>query len=86
MKTTIKLLTFLSAPFILASCGEEKTVGSTDDAYPLKVCVVSGEELGSMGSPHVITHEGVTVKLCCESCVEEFEKDAATFVAKLKTE
>jgi hypothetical protein len=53
------------------------------DGYPLSVCVVSGEELGSMGEPVVIQHEGREVRFCCKSCVEKFRKDPAKYLTKL---
>lgn len=53
-------------------------------AYPIKVCVVSGEELGSMGKPEDVIFKDVLVKLCCEGCKEDFDKDPAKFVAILK--
>ena len=52
--------------------------------YPLKVCIVAGEKLGSMGKPVVIKHEGVTVKFCCKGCIEDFEEDPEKFIAKLE--
>ncbi len=58
-----------------------KTSGA---AYPIKVCVVSGEDLGSMGKPEEVTHKGVLVKLCCEGCKEDFDKDPAKYVALLQ--
>jgi YHS domain-containing protein len=60
-------------------------VSGGDDGYPLKSCVVSGDDLGSMGSVYVHKHEGVTVKFCCDSCLKDFEKDPKTYLAKLKT-
>jgi len=63
--------------------GGEKQSSVPDD-YPLDVCVVGGEKLGSMGKPVVIKHEGVTVKFCCEGCIEDFEKDPKKFIAKLE--
>lgn len=56
----------------------------TADGYPLKTCVVSGEELGGMGEPVVVKHGEVTVKLCCKSCVDDFNAEPEKFVAKLK--
>jgi hypothetical protein len=53
-------------------------------AYPLDTCVVSGEKLGSMGPPVVITHEGTEVRFCCKDCVEKFNKEPAKYLAKLK--
>lgn len=54
------------------------------DAYPLKTCVVSGEALGSMGDPVSVEHDGTTVKLCCKGCIKKFNKDPATYTAKVK--
>jgi len=53
-------------------------------AYPLDTCVVSGEKLGSMGEPVVVTHNGTEVKLCCKGCIKKFEAEPEKFVAKLK--
>jgi len=52
-------------------------------AYPLDVCIVSGEKLGSMGEPIVVVHQGQEVKFCCKSCKPDFEKEPAKFIAKL---
>ena len=52
--------------------------------YPLKTCVVSDEKLGEMGAPYVFTHEGREVKLCCKSCLKDFNKEPAKFVKKIE--
>ena len=52
-------------------------------AYPIKHCVVSGEELGSMGNPVVKTNDGREVQFCCNGCVKTFEKDQAKYMKKL---
>lgn len=59
-----------------AAAGPAKT-------YPLDVCIVSGEKLGSMGDPIVLVHEGQEVKFCCKSCKPDFEKEPAKFLSKL---
>ena len=64
--------------------GEHGTSTKGDD-YPLKTCLVSDEDLESMGGAFVHKHEGVTVKFCCEGCVEDFQKDPKKFLAKLET-
>ena len=89
MKIQLALVGVAAAgSLLLAGCGGgEETVGAGDGVaadYPLKVCVVSGEELGSMGEPYKLTHEGTTVLLCCEPCEEEFNEDPAKYLAKLK--
>lgn len=62
----------------------ETAVEGAADSYPLKTCVVSGEELGSMGKPFVVTHEGTAVKLCCSGCEKDFMKDPAKYVKMVK--
>lgn len=52
-------------------------------AYPLKTCLVGGEELGSMGDPVEYVHEGRLVQFCCESCIDEFKNDSTKFLAQL---
>ena len=56
---------------------------SATNAIAQTVCPVSGEELGSMGEPVVVTHEGKEVKLCCKSCIKKFNADPATYTAKV---
>jgi len=51
--------------------------------YPLDVCVVSGEKLGSMGKPAVLTHEGREVRFCCPACIPKFKEDPAKYIKKL---
>lgn len=86
----LHLLTTLPLILILTSCGEDnvETSGKEDDKaaekYPLTTCVVTGEKLGSHGDPHIIQHEGTTVKFCCPPCEDDFKKEPAKFLAKLK--
>ena len=52
--------------------------------YPLKKCPVSDEALGEMGKPVKVTHEGTDVYLCCKSCLKDFNKNPAKYVALVK--
>jgi hypothetical protein len=36
-----------------------------------------------MGEPVVKVYDGQQVKFCCNSCVKDFEKDKAKFIAKI---
>ena len=86
---------FVAAGLIITGCGDhghdhghdrgkpEKT-SSSDDNYPLKTCLVTDEELTSMGKPFVKVWNGTTIKLCCEGCMEDFEKEPKKFLAKLE--
>jgi len=51
--------------------------------YPLKECVVSGEALGSMGTPVDKVYNNRLVRFCCMGCIEDFEADPATYLKKL---
>ncbi len=62
----------------------ESNASAKIDGYPLKVCIVSGEELGGMGEPYVHNHEGVTVKFCCKPCLKKFNKEPEVYLAKLE--
>lgn len=51
--------------------------------YPLTTCIVSGEKLGEMGKPVVIIKDGQEVKLCCKSCVKDFNKEPEKFLKEI---
>jgi len=50
--------------------------------YPLKVCVVSGEALGS--DRLVYSFKGQEVQFCCSHCVDDFKKDPAKYMASVE--
>ncbi|MEW6746090.1 MAG: hypothetical protein AB1486_25395 [Planctomycetota bacterium] len=53
------------------------------DTYPLENCVVSGEALGEMGNAVNYIHGTTLVRLCCKSCIKEFEAAPEKFLSKL---
>lgn len=68
----------------LASADPADDKGAKPKPYPLQTCVVSGEKFGGdMGAPHVFTYQGREIKLCCKSCLKDFNKDTAKFIKKL---
>jgi hypothetical protein len=52
-------------------------------AYPLKTCIVSGEELGKMGEPFRFTYKGQEIKLCCKGCEKDFNKEPEKFLQRI---
>lgn len=81
MKTKLTtLFTIALLGLSLASCS---TTGGGAKPYPLDVCIVSGNKLGSMGTPITKVHEGQEVKFCCRPCVEDFDANPAKYMAKL---
>jgi hypothetical protein len=64
--------------------GDKKGSAAVADDYPLKTCVVSGEELGGdHGDAFVFLHKGRTVKFCCEPCKDDFLEDPAKYIAMI---
>ena len=56
---------------------------AVSDNYPLKTCLVSDEGLTSMqDEAFVHVHKGVTVKFCCEGCLDEFNEEPKKFLLK----
>lgn len=76
MKLTLALLSSLLLGASLACAAPA--------AYPLKTCVVSGNELGSMGKPITKVYENQEIKLCCKPCIKKFDANPAKYLSKLK--
>ncbi len=51
--------------------------------YPLAVCPVTGEPLGSMGKPYIYKHEGREVRFCCKGCVDKLTAEPSKYLSKL---
>ncbi|GAB5559518.1 MAG: hypothetical protein SynsKO_11650 [Synoicihabitans sp.] len=69
----------------LAAHGDTTQANKND---PVTVCVVSGEDLGSMGEPVAYTHKvdgkaDVEVMFCCKRCVNRFKADPDKYLSKL---
>lgn len=56
---------------------------TSDYPYPLDVCIVSGEKLGSMGEPVVKTYDGREVRFCCAACVDTFEANQQDYLSQI---
>ncbi|RBP40346.1 hypothetical protein DES53_10852 [Roseimicrobium gellanilyticum] len=83
MKLTLTFLSTLLLTVGLTHAEDKKPTG-VPATYPLTKCVVSDEPLGEMGKPVKVSHGGTDVYLCCKSCIEDFEKEPAKFVEKVK--
>ncbi|PHX57816.1 MAG: hypothetical protein CK553_02555 [Opitutia bacterium] len=53
-------------------------------AYPLKTCIVSDNDLDSMGEQASFIFQGQTIKVCCKPCIAKFEKNPAKYLKKLE--
>lgn len=54
--------------------------------YPLDTCIVSDNELGSMGDAVSFVYEGREIKICCKPCEKKFLKNPEKYLAKLEAE
>lgn len=57
---------------------------ATPKAYPLKTCIVSENDLDSMGEQASFVYQGQTIKVCCKPCIAKFEKNPAKYLKKLE--
>ena len=62
---------------------QKNAKATSQDGYPLEVCPVSGEKLGTMGKPYIFKHEGREVRLCCQGCLDTFKKDPEKYLKKM---
>ena len=90
MKTIILTLALLIVPAFGADsqskkvdAAKSKNSGTAPKPYPLKVCIVTDNDLDSMGDESSLVHEGQTVKFCCPPCEKKFLKNPARYLAKL---
>jgi len=97
MKST--LLFFLLA-FGLASCANPTPVATAESAaasakvskktaakpkpYPLKTCLVTGDDLDDMDDRVSIVYEGQTFEFCCKPCLKKFNKNPGKYVKALE--
>ena len=74
-----------AATLLLASCAASSSGGMASGAKPYTkdVCLVTGNKLGSMGTPITMNYQGQEVKLCCRPCVAKFNADPQRYLAKL---
>jgi hypothetical protein len=52
-------------------------------SYPLSICPVSGEPLGSMGDPLDLVANGRLVRVCCKGCTRAVTTNPADAIAKI---
>lgn len=70
------------------TASEAELIAKARATYPLKTCLVSGEDLGSMGeaSPYVYHQAGKpdrVIFVCCDGCIDDFKTDPAKYLKKV---
>src|SRR6185295_18911144 len=62
---------------------DKAVIGAQGKDYPLKTCPVSKEALGEIGEVKDIVVAGRLIRLCCNDCKKDVEKDPAKFIAMI---
>ncbi len=73
----MKTILTLSILLLAAGCAFAAT------PYPIKTCLVTDNELGSMGKVVTKVYDGRQIKFCCKPCVKKFEANPAKYLSKL---
>lgn len=50
--------------------------------YPLKTCIVTDEAFDH-GKPYTFVYKGQEIKMCCDGCRNDFDKEPETYLKKL---
>ncbi len=84
MKLRILITTALLG-FTLAACTTSEPALAAEKAkpYPLTKCLVSGNDLDSMGGPITKVYDNQEIKFCCKPCIKKFEANQAKYLSKL---
>jgi YHS domain-containing protein len=83
---TLLILALLTSD-VVAMAADKPSEGqksSSPKAYPLKTCIVTDNDLDSMGEQASFVHQGQTIKVCCKPCIAKFEKNPAKYLKKLE--
>mgnify|MGYP002783884361 CR=1 FL=1 len=88
MKTKIQtnrlaLLTLGLAALISPLVAGAKEAKGAVRPYPLKLCIVTDNDLGSMGDERTFVYEGQEIKICCKPCEKKFLKTPEKYLTKL---
>ncbi len=79
----------LSASFLIIvlaatpGLGDEPTIISDSDTYPLATCLVMNQSLDAMGGAVVETINDREVRFCCAGCIGRYRADVSEYEAKL---
>jgi YHS domain-containing protein len=76
----LALAALISAGATYADAPTSAPAPAGKKTYPVDHCVVSGEKLGSMGTPFVLSYEGRDIPFCCKGCKKDFLKEPAKYV------
>ncbi|MBU0691617.1 hypothetical protein KKC97_06265 [bacterium] len=62
---------------------DKEIIKTQSKDYPLTTCVVSGEELGTMGPPVKYTYKNQLVEFCCSGCIDTFNEHPDAYLKQI---
>ncbi len=62
---------------------DEAVIAHQGKDYPLTTCPVSGDELEGMGGSVDVVLAGRLIRLCCDGCREDLDKEPARFIRRI---
>ena len=68
---------------LLAVAFPARAADAPTKPYPLEVCIVTDNDLGSMGDERRIVYQGQEIKFCCKPCEAKFLNNPARYLKKL---
>ena len=77
-----RFLSITCVALLWGACAAPKSVSGVK-SYPLKVCLVTGNDLDSMGDARVEVYNGQELRFCCGPCVRKFHAHPEKYLPKL---
>src|SRR5690554_8033995 len=81
---TLTTLVLVASALTFRAVAAEPTIKLKTKPYPMDVCVISDEKLGSMGDPVVFTEGDQEIQLCCKGCQKDFTKNKEENLKKIE--
>lgn len=82
MKHTTRLATLALAVLLSVSIGGT-SFAQKAKPYRAKTCLVTDNDLDSMGDKQGFVHKGQKIMVCCEPCIGKFKKNPEKYLKKL---
>ena len=86
MKTKLILAIFTALTIGFVGCTSPSGGGTLGvvKTYVGENCVVTDNELGSMGDPVSLVYNGQEVKFCCKPCIKKFKANPEKYLSNIK--
>lgn len=65
------------------AASSSKSANRKTTPYPLKTCIVTENDLESMGGAITRVYEGQEIKFCCKPCIKKFEANPPRYLARI---